>query len=37
MIQQLCNLELGRQQFLLVVLPLKMRGGTGSPVRPLTQ
>ncbi len=36
MVQQLCNLErLEGKEFLLVVLPLKMRGGTGSPVRPV--
>jgi arylformamidase len=36
MVQQLCNLErLEGKEFVLVVLPLKMRGGTGSPVRPV--
>jgi arylformamidase len=36
MVQQLCNLEkLVDKDFLLVVLPMKMRGGTGSPVRPV--
>ena len=36
MVQQLCNLDqLVGEEFLLVVLPLKMRGGTGSPVRPV--
>jgi len=36
MVQQLCNLErLVNKEFLVVVLPLKMRGGTGSPVRPV--
>jgi arylformamidase len=36
MVQQLCNLErLEGKEFLLVVLPLRMRGGTGSPVRPV--
>jgi kynurenine formamidase len=36
MVQQLCNLEkLVGKEFLLVVLPLKMRGGTASPVRPV--
>jgi kynurenine formamidase len=36
MVQQLCNLDkLEGKTFLLVVLPLKMRGGTGSPVRPV--
>lgn len=36
MVQQLCNLDrlLGKQ-FLFVALPLKMRGGTASPVRPV--
>lgn len=34
MIQQLCNLDkLVGKEFLFVALPLKMRGGTGSPVR----
>ena len=34
MVQQLCNLDrLVGREFLLTVLPLKMRGGTGSPVR----
>lgn len=37
MVQQLCNLEelAGEKEFLLVVLPLKMRDGTGSPLRPV--
>jgi uncharacterized protein YbjT (DUF2867 family) len=36
LVQQLCNLErLEGKEFLLVVLPMKMRGGTGSPVRPV--
>src|SRR5258708_16959446 len=36
MVQQLCNLDqLVNKEFLLVVLPMKMRGGTGSPVRPV--
>jgi len=36
MVQQLCNLDrLAGKEFLLVVLPLKMRGGTASPVRPV--
>jgi arylformamidase len=36
MIQQLCNLEqLVGKEFLFIALPLKMRGGTGSPVRPV--
>jgi arylformamidase len=35
MVQQLCNLDkLVGKEFLFVVLPLKMRGGTASPVRP---
>lgn len=35
-VQQLCNLDqLVGEEFLLVVLPLKMREGTGSPVRPV--
>jgi arylformamidase len=34
MVQQLCGLErLVGKEFFFVVLPLKMRGGTGSPVR----
>jgi len=34
-IENLCNLEalLGQGRFLLVALPLKIRGGSGSPVR----
>ena len=36
MVQQLCNLDkLVGKEFWLVVLPLKMRDGTGSPVRPV--
>jgi arylformamidase len=36
MVQQLCNLDkLVGKQFLFVCLPLKMRGGTASPVRPV--
>jgi kynurenine formamidase len=36
MVQQLCNLDkLGGKDFWLVVLPLKMRDGTASPVRPV--
>ena len=36
MVQQLCNLhKLVGKEFLFVVLPLKMRGGTASPVRPV--
>jgi arylformamidase len=36
MVQQLCNLDkLVGKEFLFVCLPLKMRGGTGSPVRPV--
>jgi arylformamidase len=36
MCQQLCNLDkLVGKDFLLVVLPLKMRDGTASPVRPV--
>jgi len=36
MVQQLCNLhKLVGKQFLFVCLPLKMRGGTASPVRPV--
>jgi kynurenine formamidase len=35
MVQQLCNLDrLVGKEFLFVVLPLKMRDGTASPVRP---
>jgi kynurenine formamidase len=35
MVQQLCNLErLAGKEFLFLVLPLKMRDGTASPVRP---
>jgi kynurenine formamidase len=34
MVQQLCNLyRLRGKHFLLTCLPLKIRGGTGSPVR----
>jgi arylformamidase len=34
MVQQLCNLErLVGKEFLFIALPLKMRDGTGSPVR----
>jgi arylformamidase len=36
MVQQMSNLgRLVGREFVLVVLPLKMRGGTGSPVRPV--
>jgi kynurenine formamidase len=36
MVQQLCNLQaLVGKEFLLLVIPLKLRGGTGSPVRPI--
>ena len=36
MVQQLCNLDkLAGKEFLFVCLPLKMRGGTASPVRPV--
>jgi arylformamidase len=36
MVQQLCNLDkLAGKDFWLVVLPLKMRDGTASPVRPV--
>ena len=36
MVQQLCNLAaLDGNDFLFVCLPLKMRGGTGSPLRPV--
>jgi len=36
MVQQMCNLALLRgKTFVLVVAPLKLRGGTGCPVRPL--
>lgn len=36
MVQQLCNLErLVGKEFLFVCLPMRMRGGTGSPVRPV--
>jgi arylformamidase len=36
MVQQLCNLDkLVGKEFLFVVLPLKMQGGTASPVRPV--
>ena len=36
MVQQLCNLDqLVGKEFLFVVLPLKMRDGTASPVRPV--
>ena len=34
MVQQLCNLDrLEGKDFLFCALPLKMRAGTGSPVR----
>lgn len=36
MVQQLCNLhKLAGKEFLFVCLPLKMRDGTASPVRPV--
>jgi kynurenine formamidase len=36
MVQQLANLDqLAGKRFLFVALPLKMRGGTGSPIRPV--
>jgi kynurenine formamidase len=36
MVQQCCNLDrLAGKEFLFVCLPLKMRGGTASPVRPV--
>ena len=36
MVQQLCNLDkLVDKEFLFIALPLKMRGGTASPVRPV--
>lgn len=36
MVQQVANLDkLAGKKFLFVVLPLKMRGGTASPVRPV--
>jgi kynurenine formamidase len=36
MVQQLCNLDkLAGKEFLFVCLPLKMREGTASPVRPV--
>ena len=36
MVQQMCNIDaLFGKDFLLVVLPLKMRDGTGCPVRPV--
>ena len=36
MVQQMCNLgQLVGKEFLLVVAPLKLRDGTGCPVRPL--
>jgi kynurenine formamidase len=36
MVQQLCNLDrLVDKEFLFVCLPLKMKGGTASPVRPV--
>jgi arylformamidase len=36
MVQQMCNLEsLVGKEFMLVVAPLKLRDGTGCPVRPL--
>jgi kynurenine formamidase len=35
MVQQLCNLDkLVGKKFIFVCLPLKMRDGTASPVRP---
>ena len=36
MVQQMCNLDrLQGKEFLLVVVPLKLRDGTGCPVRPI--
>ena len=36
MVQQLCSLDrLVGKEFLFVCLPLKMRDGTGCPVRPV--
>ena len=36
MVQQMCNLGvLVGKEFLLVAAPLKMRDGTGCPVRPI--
>ena len=36
MVQQMCNLgSLVGKRFTLAVVPLKLRGGTGSPVRPI--
>lgn len=36
LVQQLCNLDqLEGEPFLFVCLPMRMRGGTGSPVRPV--
>jgi arylformamidase len=36
MVQQLCRLDrLVGKEFLFVCLPLKMRDGTGCPVRPV--
>ena len=36
MVQQMCNLgSLAGKEFLLVVAPLKLRDGTGCPVRPI--
>ena len=36
MVQQLCNLDrLAGKEFVFVCLPMRMRGGTGSPVRPV--
>ena len=36
MVQQMCNLgALAGKEFVLVVAPLKLRDGTGCPVRPI--
>ncbi len=36
MVQQLCGLErLAGKEFIFLVVPLKLRGGTASPVRPI--
>jgi arylformamidase len=36
MVQQRCNLDrLAGKEFVFVCLPMRMRGGTGSPVRPV--
>jgi arylformamidase len=36
MVQQLCSLErLEGTEFVFLVVPLKLRGGTASPVRPI--